>query len=57
MENNLIIWPDWELRELLDSGSYGFVYRAVHREHPELQSAVKLVYLPAEEEETATGAA
>lgn len=53
MNEPLSIWPDWELLELLDSGSSGVVYRAVHRGNPGLQSAVKLIYLPPDEKETA----
>ena len=54
MQENLSIWPDWELQEQLDSGSCGVVYRACHRNHPELQSAVKLLFLPESEEEADT---
>ena len=39
-------WADWIIREPLDSGSYGTVYRACHREDPELQSAIKVIEIP-----------
>ena len=54
MPGELNIWPDWKLMELLDSGSSGVVYRAVHREHPELQAAVKIITIPADDEEASS---
>ena len=40
------IWPDWILKEHLASGTFGDVYRAEHRDHPELEAAVKLIDIP-----------
>ncbi len=45
------IWPDWQLLEPLDSGSFGTVFRARHREHPELFSAVKIIEIPQDEDQ------
>ena len=46
------IWPDWKLTAPLDSGASGSVYLAVHRNHPEMQAAVKIISIPQEEEQT-----
>lgn len=43
------IWPDWEMAELIGIGGWSRVYRAVCREHPEIQAAVKMI--PAADEE------
>ncbi len=40
------IWPDWQLQEQLDGGTFGIVYRASHRAGTELQAAVKLIEIP-----------
>ena len=45
------IWPDWEMAELIGIGGWSRVYRAVCREHPEIQAAVKMIPAPDEEAE------
>ena len=45
------IWPDWEMAELIGIGGWSRVYRAVLREHPEIQAAVKMIPAPDEEAE------
>ena len=51
------IWPDWEMAELIGIGGWSRVYRAVLREHPEIQAAVKMIPAPdAEAEQILRGA-
>ena len=51
------IWPDWEMAELIGIGGWSRVYRAVCREHPEIQAAVKMIPVPdAEAEQILRGA-
>ena len=45
------IWPDWEMAEVIGIGGWSRVYRAVLREHPEIQAAVKMIPAPDEEAE------
>ncbi len=52
MEQIQTPWPYWIIREPLDSGSYGTVYLACHREAPELQSAIKVIEVPRDPEHT-----
>ena len=45
-------WADWQLMELLSSGASGMVYRACKRSYPEIQSAIKIIDVPPDGEET-----
>ena len=45
-------WADWQLTELLSSGASGTVYRACKRSYPEIQSAIKIMDVPQDSEET-----
>ena len=45
-------WTDWELLEPLSSGASGVVYRACRKGYPEYQSAVKVINIPPDKEET-----
>ncbi len=46
MEIKRDIWPDWIIGEPLDSGAFGEVYLASHRDNPRLQCAVKVIEVP-----------
>jgi len=45
-------WADWELLEPLSSGASGIVYRACRKGYPEYQSAIKVINIPPDKEET-----
>ena len=45
-------WPEWQILEPLDSGRYGTVYKAVHRESPAVQSAIKMIPIPSDPSRT-----
>ena len=45
-------WADWQLMELLSSGASGTVYRACKRSYPEIRSAIKIIDVPPDGEET-----
>jgi len=43
---------DWEIRERLGAGAYSTVYKAVRRDHPGVDAAIKVISIPASDEET-----
>ncbi len=43
------VWPDWELAELIGTGGWSRVYRAVRKDQKDIQAAVKVLNVPAEE--------
>ncbi len=43
------VWPDWELAELIGTGGWSRVYRAVRKDQKDIQAAVKVMNVPAEE--------
>lgn len=45
---------DWEIDRLLGSGAYSSVYRAVRRDHPGIDAAIKIITIPISETETDT---
>lgn len=46
------IWPEWEVTEKLGSGSFGTVYKAVHKERMiSMYSAIKVISIPQNETE------
>ena len=45
---------DWEIDSLLGSGAYSSVYRAVRRDHPGIDAAIKIITIPISETETDT---
>lgn len=48
------IWPDWEILERLDHGSFGEVYKAVRKDLAgTVMSAIKVIRVPSSEEEEA----
>lgn len=44
-------WPEWEMAELIGIGGWSRVYRAVNRNHPDQQAAVKVMPVRNEEVE------
>lgn len=47
-----LIWPDWELREILGRGTFGVVYRArKEQQGVKTDSAIKVVLIPKSEED------
>ena len=44
-------WPEWEPAELIGIGGWSRVYRAVNRNHPDQQAAVKVMPVRNEEVE------
>lgn len=47
MENAVkCVWPEWRIEELLGTGSYGTVYRAVRADDPSCVCAVKMISIP-----------
>ena len=51
MDRMTAVWPDWELKELIGVGGWSRVYRAERRDQREIQAAVKVLRVPAEESE------
>ena len=45
-------WPEWQIAEPIDSGCYGSVYKAVHRSDADIQSAIKIIRIPADPSQT-----
>ncbi len=45
---------DWELTERLGKGAYSSVYRAVRRDHPGIEAAIKVISIPASETDVDT---
>ena len=45
-------WADWQLMEPLSSGSSGIVYRACQKGFPDVQSAIKVIGIPPDPEQT-----
>ena len=45
-------WADWQLMEPLSSGSSGIVYRACQKRFPDVQSAIKVIGIPPDPEQT-----
>ena len=45
---------DWEIESRLGSGSFSTVYRAVRRDHPGLDAAIKVISIPSSDSERET---
>ena len=45
---------DWELERRLGSGAYSSVWRAVRKDRPSIDAAIKIISIPSDESETAT---